>query len=143
MNLIKLYASSLGFICLICMAFTCGKGNQGHGDDRLMTINNSPDSIISFIAFNFPDTSLKEEGKCIGCLLEIPPYASARHLNSVNWESDIKRRNSHNTLTVFIVSSDTWRKYSFQQIQASYSILKRYDLPLDSLKKSNWKVTFP
>ncbi len=115
----------------------------GHLDDRLTTINNSQHSIFSIIQFNFPDTALLGNGGCIGCFVEIAPNASEYHLNGVNWERDIKRRNKLNTLTVFIVHSDTLRKYPFEQLQADYNILRRYDLTVDQLKSMDWKVRYP
>src|SRR5690606_24499438 len=97
---------------------------EGHGDDKLTTVNNANHAIFSILTFNFPDTSLQQNGSCIGCFSEIEAKTAHKHLNSIDWADDIKRKNIQNTLTIFIVHADTFRTYSFEELQDNYQILK-------------------
>ncbi len=135
-------------VLLIGSASSCDKDNGiGHGDDELTTTNNANHSVFSIITFNYPDTSLQQNGSCIGCFVEINANSSYQHFYFPNskygWKSHIVDRNLQNTLTMFIIHKDTLNKYSFEQIQEDYNILKRYDLSIDDLEKQDWTLTYP
>jgi hypothetical protein len=49
----------------------------------------------------------------------------------------------HDTLSVFIFSTDTLNKYSWEEVRKEYKILKRYDFSLKDLQQMNWTITYP
>jgi hypothetical protein len=46
-------------------------------------------------------------------------------------------------LTMFVIHKDTLTKYSFEEIQEEYNILKRFDLSIGDLESQNWTITYP
>ena len=110
------------FVGLVCTSTCCKDDNQGHGDDRLTIFNNSNDTIVSFLQFNFPDTSLLNENAPGLNNIVILPHSKNNHLTFVRWETLIPENNSKSTLMIFINSLDTIQKYTWPQIQQNYNI---------------------
>ena len=59
------------------------------------------------------------------------------------WENIFEVSVPNDTLSLFILHSDTLAKYEWQQIIDDYNILKRYDLSLGDLQRLDFKVTYP
>lgn len=130
-------------VILICAANSCDPNEDGHWDGRLTIVNNSNDTIISFLQYNFPDTILLDENAPELNNIIITPNSLGKHYSSIKWEDHISSLNTHKTILIFINSYDTIRKYSWTQIQDDYNILRRYDLTIDSLQKLDWIITYP
>ena len=115
--------------------------------DGLVTINNANYTINVRILFNYPDTTLEMGENCLDCTADIEPNTLKEHFffpnSRYNWSTIIADRNSHSTLTMFVIHRDTLDKYSFEQIQQDYNILKRYDLSVEDLENQNWTITYP
>ena len=61
---------------------------------------------------------------------------------SEKWENVFPRLPA-DTLSIYIFSTDTLKAYDWSKIRSGYKVLKRYDLSLDDLRKSNWTITYP
>lgn len=130
-------------VCLlVCSANSCRKDYDGTWDGKLTIVNNTNDTILSFLQFNYPDTLLIDENAPELNNLIVPPKSSRKHYSSISWEDRIARLNSYETIMIFINSYDTLRKYSWNHIKTEYNILRRYDLHVDSLEKLGWTIMF-
>ncbi len=47
------------------------------------------------------------------------------------------------TLSVFFIDLDTLRKYGYDTVRERYLILNRYDIPMDTVIKNDYKITYP
>jgi hypothetical protein len=131
-------------LCLFtCSANSCDPDSDGHWDGRLTIVNNTNDTILSFLQFNFPDTLILDQDAPESNAIMVPPKSSGKHYSSIKWEDRISILNSHNTVMIFINSYDTILKYPWSQIQMEYNILYRYDLSVDDLKELNWIINYP
>jgi hypothetical protein len=119
------------------------KEDSGGGDDRLTTVNNSPDTIFSVIKIPEPDTTILQEGTCTYCFVKIPPNSTYKHFNQVNWEIYINNLNPQNRVSMIIIAPDTLTKYSFSEIVELENFEARYDLTIDQLQVMNWTVEYP
>ena len=128
---------------IICASPHCNDDNQGHGDTRLTIINNSNETIASFLQYNYPDTSIQDRETPGFNAIAIEPHSKNNHLTFIDWEILIPRNNPYNTIFIFIYSSDTIQRYTWSHIQQNYSVLRRYDLTIAQLKAINWTITFP
>jgi hypothetical protein len=108
-------------------------------------VNNSGHNIGYYFATGgrygtcYPD-SLPETNEYI--MYDISKVISPGMESHLSWEKFFKEL-PIDTLSVFIFHTDTLNKYSWKEIRDGYMILKRYDLSLEDLKKSHFKVTYP
>ncbi|MFN3557404.1 MAG: hypothetical protein ACK4VN_15710 [Bacteroidales bacterium] len=131
-------------VCLfVCSANSCDPDGDGHWDGRLTIANNTNDTILSFLQFNFPDTLILDQDAPELNAIMVPPKSSGKHYSSIKWEDRISMLNSHNTIMVFIISYDTILRYPWSQIQMDYYILHRYDLTVYDLENLNWTIVYP
>ncbi len=64
--------------------------------------------------------------------------------SGLSWEKAFKEGVfPKDTLSVFIFSTDTLNRYSWDEVRSGNKILKRYDLSLDDLIQMNWTITYP
>lgn len=143
MKIIKSYLIIL-LILFVASSNSCEEdSDDGGGDNRLTTVNNSPDSIFSVIKIPEPDTTVLQEGTCTYCFVKIPPNSAYKHFNQVNWEVYINRLSPQKRVSIIIISPDTLRKYSFQEVVNMENYLTRYDLNIDQLISMQWAVEYP
>ncbi|NWO28348.1 hypothetical protein [Capnocytophaga sp. oral taxon 903] len=60
----------------------------------------------------------------------------------VQW-GEILKKLPKDTLSIFIFSSDTLNKYSWEEVRRDYKILKRYDLSYEDCVRLNFIVPYP
>lgn len=58
------------------------------------------------------------------------------------WDQAYRKRGT-DTISVFILHSDTVKKYSWDIIRSEYKVLKRYDLSLRDLRDLNYTIYYP
>jgi hypothetical protein len=112
----------------------------------LFVQNNSTHSISVFFNDNenhkaiYPDTSISivEQG-----IIAIPKGEKEAIAGSRNWESVFEVSVPNDTLSIFIIHSDTLAKYTWSEIRRDYNILKRYDLSFQDLERIGWKLQYP
>ena len=135
------------FLLLIILIFITASTCKKEKTDGLVTVNNANHTINVTIEFDYPDTTLQKGRECLDCIADIDANTSFKHFyfpnGRYNWSIKIADRNIHNTLTVFVIHKDTLDKYTFEQIQKDYNILKRYELTVDELEAQNWTITYP
>jgi hypothetical protein len=115
--------------------------------DRYYSIcfkNNSTKSITTYFTWPitdrlYPDTSLAENKPN---LLEILPNAKGYWHISFEYKYLFDAIPS-DTLSVFIFSTDTLNKYTWEEVRDGYKILKRYDLSYDDLVEMDYTITYP
>ena len=87
--------------------------------------------------FLYPDTSIT---------LKYKPYPLesflSTNIDSDNWEEEIEFL-PKDTLSIFIFSTDTLNKYSWEEVWRDYKILKRYDLSYEDCVRLNFIVPYP
>jgi hypothetical protein len=111
---------------------------------ELFIKNNSIDTIVASLQYNYPDSLLVDfKSTPDTYATTVAPGAEDNFWAFAGWEYEIVRRNAQSTLIMVIYSQDTLRKYTFDQIQGNYNILKKYNLSVDSLKKLNWRIIYP
>lgn len=98
--------------------------------------NNSDDTIRCYTSYNYPDTSLAVSKPL---LQMVKPKAYTEFESNQKWEDVLPK----DTILIYILSEDTVDAYSWDIIRNKYNILKRYELSVGDLKKSNWIVTYP
>lgn len=139
------------FICipllLILNANSCDKDGNGniHSDTRLKLANKSDSSVVTFLQYNFPDTTLSLQNPKFDfgkAAMTVDSKMAESYYSRRNWEKVIGE-NSLNTVMIFVVSQSIYVKQPWDSIQKNYSIIKRYDLRINQLKAQNWKVIYP
>ena len=129
-------------IPIIILAGCSGTCKKNPFVERVYSIkveNNSSQWINFFDNRVYPDTLLPAA----------KPYYGASRPNSYayidsksDWP-DVFARLPKDTLSIFILSSDTVNTFNWDIIRSQYKILKRYDLSLQDLKNSNFTITYP
>lgn len=129
-------------IWIICIG---GCERDRKGDPIVLNVkNNTSDTVIFVTQYNYPDTTLINYRSNYEIdATTVNPYSKSLFYDFLGWEKYIIERNPNETLIIVVYSLDTMQKYSFQQIQSDYNILKRYDLNVNQLKAMSWTVTYP
>jgi hypothetical protein len=88
--------------------------------DRITSIltveNNSNDSVVCFLSFDYPSMILPDWQKSTGYFWRnIPPNQKAQDGLTHGAYIDVIRKNSRDTLIVFFIKIDTLRKYGYNQ----------------------------
>lgn len=129
-------------IPIIFLAGCSGTCKKSPFVERVYSIkvqNNSSQLINFFDSRTYPDTLLPAEK---------PYYGASRPNNfayidsQIDW-SDVFAKLPKDTLSIFILNSDTVNTYNWDFIRNQYKILKRYDLSLQELQSDNFVITYP
>ena len=88
----------------------------------------------------YPDTLLHNSNIYIYRRIDPQKYFSTDSRRK--WR-DIFKELPKDTLSIFIFSSDTLNKYSWEEVRRDYKILKRYDLSIQDLELLDYKVYYP
>jgi len=109
--------------------------------------NDSPSSIRYYIAFEYkdtrayPDTSLPGRNNYAD---RINPGEKFKAYDSGGkWSMIYKDFLPSDTLSVFVFSTDTLERYSWEIVKNEYKILKRYDLSLQDLEQLKYTIAYP
>jgi len=130
-------------LSILSMTNSCDPNSDGHWDGKLTIVNNSTDTLLAFLQFNYPDTTLLDEDAPELNNTVIAPHSQEKIYSSILWEDRIMKLNSDQMIMIFINSYDTLAKYNWSEIQGDYNILKRYDLSISNLDSLNWTITYP
>lgn len=129
----------------LCIVFIkCCKLPESYSDINI--INNSNQSIDLYICLGgnygtyYPDTLLPYTSNYI--IKDIKSKITYQYLLHGAWK-DIFISLPQDTLSVFILSTDTIMQYEWQEIRDNYNILKRYDLSLSDLEQLHFYVPYP
>ena len=131
-------------ILLITVCSKCEKGAMDYSYE-INLINNSNIPIGYYFATGgehgtcYPD-SLPETNEYI--IYDIREVLRPGYESHISWGSFFESL-PHDTLSIFIFSTDTLNKYSWEEIRDGYNILERYDLSQDDLKNMSWTITYP
>lgn len=130
---------AIPIIFLAACSGTCKKNPFVEKVYSIKVKNNSSQWINFFDSRIYPDTVLPEVK---------PNYGATRPNNFAYLDSKIDWPNvfsklPKDTLSIFILSSDTISTYKWPFIRSQYKILKRYDLSLQDLENNNFTVTYP
>jgi hypothetical protein len=114
----------------------------------LYLMNNSNYSIGYYFAIGgkygtfYPD-SLPETDYIVG--RELSENEKFTYYGDVEWDNQnsFNKYFPHDTLSVFIFSSDTLNKYTWEEVRDGYKILKRYDLSYQDLEEMDYTITYP
>lgn len=126
------------------------------GGRQVLGLVNNSEIEVSFYPYSFypislkygslyPDTVLKLDTLEDYSLINIQPHCRAGFVTSFN-HRDIKKGMipfESDTLMFFLFSTDTLKKYSWEEIKRDYKVLKRYDITGGELNKLDWTLTYP
>ena len=117
-------------VILICAANSCDPNEDGHWDGRLTIVNNSNDTIISFLQYNFPDTILLDENAPELNNIIITPNSLGKHYSSIKWEDHISSLNTHKSRICksIILNVENCANLTFSSIPFLSSILSQIAL---------------
>ena len=129
-------------ICSLFLVVTFSACEKNPFVERVYSIkieNNSPHWIAFIDSRLYPDTLLP---------ITKPFYGASRpndfaYIDSKADWPDVFTKLPKDTLSIFILNSDTVITYNWDIIRSQYKILKRYDLSLQDLKNRNFVVTYP
>jgi hypothetical protein len=130
------------FIILIFIS-SCGWFDM----DREYSIifkNNSIKGIETYFTRPIPDPLYPDTSLAVSKpdLLEILPNEKEYWYISFEYKYLFDAIPS-DTLSVFIFSTDTLNKYTWEEVRDGYKILKRYDLSYDDLVEMDYTITYP
>ena len=103
---------------------------------RIRVENNSNDTIQFYESYIYPDTSIVREKP----ILKMACPNKHSYIGSREKWKDVLH---NDTISVFLISKDTFDTYGWGSIKFDYNILIRYDLSLKDLENMNWTVTYP
>lgn len=154
-KIISMSTISKYYICLLVVSsiflnVSCTSKGNGAMDRRLRIVNNSSDTIVPNLSCFYPDTSLlvnfnvKQTNLVIDTINNIiTPQNNIILQVAGTWEYIFARDIPSDTLEIFIYNLNILRTVNNDTIVKKYLILKRYELSLDSLEKSNWIIYYP
>ncbi len=58
-------------------------------------------------------------------------------------KSELIQSLPNDTLSVYIFSTDTLKRYSWEEVRSGYKVLRRYNLSLSDLNRLDWTLTYP
>ena len=70
-------------------------------------------------------------------------YLASEWAQFVNDDGRLGFKLPLDTLSVFFIDLDTLRKYGYDTVREKYLIRDRYDLPIDTVIKRNYRLTYP
>ncbi|WP_299523702.1 hypothetical protein [Winogradskyella sp.] len=117
-------------------------------DFPLSVSNNSETSINVYFntdqnfQYIYPDSTITNFENRISEKI-LPSQIIAVSGGSSHWESIFEINVPNDTLSMFIINSDTLNLYNLGEIGSTYNILKRYDLSLSNLKDLDFIVSYP
>lgn len=126
-------------VFLICFAGTCKRSPFVERVNSIKVENRWIDTTKFYVSYIYPDTSIQTD---MPRLKFIYPN-SYSYYDSKKGFKEVFKTLPDDTLSIFIISLDTIKKYSWPTIRNSYNILKRYDVSLSDLEKLNWTITYP
>ncbi len=135
---------TISVLSLLFLGGACERDRKG--DPIWLEVrNNSKDTIIFSLQFNYPDTVLLNYSTELSMtdVNSADPYSESGFYEFSGWEWTLRNERKVDGLVCITYSLDTIRKYPFEQIQEDYNILKRYILSIDDLKAINWTIVYP
>ncbi len=130
------FLAVVAFIFLSC---------EHHYVDWIDFKNNSENDIYFYIAWCgggiYPDTTLSFHETKLSKIKAKGGF-SEEYKGVQNIEDEIQSL-PQGVLSIYFFSKDTLEKYSWEEVQSGYKILKRYDLNASDIKKINRVVSYP
>ena len=142
------------YIFGVLLLNSCRFPDEGY----MLYVENNTNHIIALYVeeTSYPDTSIIEirpsvfpgmHCLSIGSKPELffvqPNSVKTRGLCYLGRLEDRYKFNKVEKLSVFIFQSDTIDKYSWEEVQHNYMVLKRYDLSLKGWQNLNFTITYP
>jgi hypothetical protein len=137
--------SSLVTIGYLTVLFFAGCATEVNKKNEITLVNTSGNSIGYYFALGgkfgnaYPDTILPAYTDYVG--KELKSNKTFHYLFGGGKEALIKAL-PKDTLSVYIFSTDTLSKYTWDEVRSNYKVLKRYDLSLQDLNELNWTITY-
>jgi hypothetical protein len=151
-NLIKMKKIiNISFFCLLVLLtlISCRERKSGNCHYNIYILNKSDKTIYSSFSRNFPDTSLNGVDIVLESDVKAIPNDSIAIGASSGWGGCWEKNlNSEEPLPmkrvmVFIYDEKTIKTIFWDTIKAKKLYLKRYDLKLEDLQNSNWRISYP
>jgi len=110
----------------------------------ITVINNSSEDVYVHRADlnaekQYPDTSLPASKPA---LLKMPANKRGYFDSKTTWKENLSSLPS-DTLSVYFIDGSTFENEEWEVIKGNYLIIKRYDLSIEDLEKSNFIISYP
>lgn len=120
------------------MNFYCTK--MGETTQVLWVKNQTNRQVNYLVSYQYPDTTIPDNYNGLGT---VPALSyTPEDIKKDSW-TEVFDQFPSDTMTVFIISTDTLIRYGWQQVRSGYKILKRYDLSKDDLARLNYEIVYP
>ncbi|WMJ71739.1 alanine/glycine:cation symporter family protein [Cytophagaceae bacterium ABcell3] len=111
--------------------------------ENLLFVNEANYKVSIFLGLEgegqYPDTLLPEHRPAFYHL----QGGESLNISSGDGWQNVLSELPHNTLSIYVLSTDTLVNYSWDDIREGYNILKRIDVGLDELEATGYTVYFP
>lgn len=115
----------------------------GNEDYRLVVLNKSGGTIYARQGITYPDTIPDSYNPANDDMYKAEPGKKATLMIRCCWESFFQTRVPSDTLMIFIYDAYTLETTPWDTVRKKCMYLKRYDLSLSDLQKSDWTIAYP
>jgi hypothetical protein len=128
-------------IAIIVVCMFCFSSCDPFGDwETVIWVENKSSIPVHFVfSETYPDTSLP---KTWGYVNNLPPKDKKYAEFGRRTYNEIFKSLPADTLSLFIISSDTLAKYTWDEIKSGYKILKRYEISKADLGRYKNTITY-
>jgi hypothetical protein len=102
--------------------------------------NDSPNLIYYQVNRTYPDLSIPDSA--VARVAGLNPSKIKTFESGTKWRKFFKNLPA-DTLSILFFSPDSVKKYGWEQVQSKYLILKRKDISIEDLERSNYLTTYP
>lgn len=133
---------SLSIIIMILLLGGCVDRHENDNCHKHVTIINNSNSPIYFISSGrkYPDTLTLYPNHTGNQYYMIGEFSQGKDIYRYCLEYDFKRQS---IWMYFIFDAHLLETTPWDTVVKNYMILKRYDLTLEDMQKSDWTITYP
>lgn len=129
---------------LILCASSCEKLPFGEYFYEILLVNKSNCDLYVYPAYResenvYPDTLLPISYKFFN---KVSSNSDFTWSSQIQWKEIIQKLPA-DTLSVFLIDADIFENKDWNTICDNYLILKRYDLSIEDLEKTDYTITYP
>jgi len=129
-------------IVILSLLVTC-KNENDNCHRFILIVNDSKNAIYFHPSASYPDTlTLYPNPTLSPESFKIENQSSKKDISRDCIEGIIKTT-QHETIMYFIYDANLLETTSWDTIVKYYMILKRYDLTIEDLQRSDWTITYP
>jgi len=127
-------------LCIVPLfLFSCIKNPFVENAQVFFVRNETNKNVVYLVSKQYPDTSIPDN---YNGLATVPAgMRTPQSFRTDSWDKVFSQFPS-DTISVFIISSDTLAAYNWQAIRSAYKIIKRYDLSRQDLERMSYEIIY-